>query len=406
MSARICLITAGHPSTTPRMLKAADALSGAGYQVRIVSARLADWAVAADEALRRDPARRWAWTEVAPRGLGRVVAALRQRAAGRLVQLAGPRRLPLAVTAAAAARLHRELLAAALAEPADLYYGGTGAGATVAWRAARRTGARFAVDLEDFHPGEHDDTHAGRRARALTERNERATLPHAAFLTTSSAAIAEAYRAAYGVSTIVVHNVFSLPPEPPPARPARRLRVYWFSQTIGPGRGLEDAARALARIGPRAELHLRGRPLAGYAEGLRRLLGEVPLEVHPPAPPDDMTGLAREHDVGLGLEQPHPPHHALCLSNKIFTYLTAGLALVLTDTPAQRELARALGDAAVTVAPGDVDGLAAALEAFSADPDRLRRAQAASWEAARARFHFEHPSERGALLAAVAGALP
>ena len=36
MSARICVVTAGHLSTSPRMLKAADALHAAGYHVRVV----------------------------------------------------------------------------------------------------------------------------------------------------------------------------------------------------------------------------------------------------------------------------------------------------------------------------------------------------------------------------------
>ena len=37
----------------------------------------------------------------------------------------------------------------------------------------------------------------------------------------------------------VIHNTFALPPQPPDVSRAdpSRLRVYWFSQTIGPGRG-------------------------------------------------------------------------------------------------------------------------------------------------------------------------
>ena len=46
--ARICVVTAGHVSTTPRMLKAADALHGAGYQVRVVSANHTPWATETD----------------------------------------------------------------------------------------------------------------------------------------------------------------------------------------------------------------------------------------------------------------------------------------------------------------------------------------------------------------------
>jgi len=39
------------------------------------------------------------------------------------------------------------------------------------------------------------------------------------------------------------------------------------------------------------------------------------------------------------------------------------------------------------------------------DPARLAEARAASWQAARTRWHWEHQQERGALLAAVASVL-
>jgi len=51
MTPRIVVATAGHLSTTPRMLKAADALHEAGYRVRVVSANHTPWAHAADHAV-------------------------------------------------------------------------------------------------------------------------------------------------------------------------------------------------------------------------------------------------------------------------------------------------------------------------------------------------------------------
>ena len=38
MSKKVCVVTAGHLSTCPRKLKAADALHADGYVVRVVSA--------------------------------------------------------------------------------------------------------------------------------------------------------------------------------------------------------------------------------------------------------------------------------------------------------------------------------------------------------------------------------
>ena len=59
------------------------------------------------------------------------------------------------------------------------------------------------------------------------------------------------------------------------------LRLYWFSQTIGPDRGLEDVARAmgLAGVAP-MELHVRGSWHGDYRQTLARVAGEagVPAE--------------------------------------------------------------------------------------------------------------------------------
>ena len=44
----ICILTLAHLSTSPRMLKAADALAAAGHRVRLVSLRYLDWATATD----------------------------------------------------------------------------------------------------------------------------------------------------------------------------------------------------------------------------------------------------------------------------------------------------------------------------------------------------------------------
>ena len=45
---RICLVTSGHLSTNPRLVKEADALFSAGYEVSIISSRFIEWADKAD----------------------------------------------------------------------------------------------------------------------------------------------------------------------------------------------------------------------------------------------------------------------------------------------------------------------------------------------------------------------
>lgn len=412
---RICIVTAGHLATCPRMLKTADAMAGAGYHVRVVSTRHMDWATVADAEVRRARDGAWEWTVVDyNRRSGRpthLLSGVRFHAAGALARGLGPRYSPLAVAARAYGRVHSELLRAALARPADIFYGGTtGALAAVAL-AGRLAGVPYALDLEDFHSAEHGDDPASRLADGLADRIERAILPAAAFLTAGSAAIASAYASKYGVHPTPINNTVPLPTRAPDLTRSigEGLRLYWFSQTVGPGRGLEDAVEAMGLADIPGELHLRGRAIPGYLERLCQLASRsaphLKLIHHEPASPDLMVELCDGFDVGLALEQVQVRNRALCLTNKAFTYISAGLAVVLSDTPGQRPLALDLGEGALLYAPGDTAALAAGLKRWADDKSLLVRSRAAAWEAARRRWHWEHPDERGALLRAVAEVL-
>lgn len=409
MAHRITVVTSGQLSTSPRMLKAADALAAEGYAVRVVSTRFMDWATAADDDVRAT--RGWDWDvvdyhPVSGRGLY-WKSGLRNRAARALARRFGPDRLPFAWAARAGSRVYDELAGRIAAAPADLVYGGTTGGLAPIAAAARRLGVPYALDLEDLHSAERPaDEPEGELSNALSAQVERRVLAGAAFRTAGSAAIAGAYRQAYGLDFLPVGNTFPLPgaPEIAPGR-AGELRLVWFSQTIGPGRGLEQAVRALGEAGLAGGIHLIGRPAAGYVESLEALAAAVAPRIEvttcPPVPPDAVLDTCRGFDVGLGLEPGFSPTNALALSNKVLTYPLAGLAVALTITPGQVDFARDLGEGALAVAAGDVAALAAGFARWAADPALLARAKARAFEAAKRRWHWEHPLERGVLLAAV-----
>lgn len=397
------------------MLKAADALAESGYSVRVVSSRYVGWAGDGDEDLRRARKNSWGWSVV---DWGRESArakylwsGLRHRVAGKVAGGLGVSRCPLGLAATAQGRIYPELRRAALAEDVDLIYGGTNGALAAVASAARRMGVSYGLDLEDFHSAEQEDGPASRRAHELIERIESSVLPSAAFLTAGSAAIAEAYREKYGVRPITINNTFPLPAQAPELSVNGKggLKLYWFSQTVGPQRGLEDAIQAMALARIPGELHLRGRAIPGYLESLRRMAGlaATPLKIvhHEPASPESMFELCRGYDVGLATEPGFSPNNLAALSNKAFTYMLGGLAVAFTETPGQRPLAADIGDASLLYKPGDVEALAAGLKRWADDKELLARSKAAAWEAARRRWHWEHEDERGALLRAVAGAL-
>jgi glycosyltransferase involved in cell wall biosynthesis len=312
--------------------------------------------------------------------------------------------VPIGVAIRAYSRAHDELVGAVTAEPADFVYGGsTGALAAVV-EAAAALGVPYGIDFEDFHSGELSGP-GSELPNALAARVERHVMAGARFITAGSPMIAETYDERYGVHPLPIHNTFSIAPGGDLDRGEGPLRLYWFSQTLGPQRGLEDVVRAAGEARVPVELHLRANPMPGYLDSLRRLAAaaapQLVLVLHDPASPDDMVTLAQPYDAGLACEEPYALNRRICLTNKVFTYLAAGVPVLLTRTPAQARLEPALGDAAFGYECGDASGLARTLRQLANDAALRRRSRAAARAAAAGRWHWEHPDDRGALLAAV-----
>jgi len=223
------------------------------------------------------------------------------------------------------------------------------------------------------------------------------------YVTAAAPLIAEAYAALCRIPTpAVILNVFSTRHRPPApsATPDGRICLYWFSQTIGPDRGLEDAVAAVGLLrDPRVELHLRGRWQDGYEQRLRDLANaaavtDAQIVSHPPARPDAMVSLAADMDIGLALEPPASRNNDILWSNKAFTYLLAGVPVVMSRTSGQRGLAQLFGDAAQTYAPGDARQLATALERWTRHPSALSYGRALAWRLGDERYNWELEAPR------------
>jgi glycosyltransferase involved in cell wall biosynthesis len=264
--------------------------------------------------------------------------------------------------------------------------------------AAHTHGALLGFDAEDYHSGEFAETDRS-SARTLIERLERKFIPQCDYVTAGSNRIGDAYAPlCRSRRPTTILNVFPLAMRPPSftARgPAGPLTLYWFSQTIGPDRGLEDVVRAMGRL-PRGavQLHLRGRWHSGYDHELQQVAAAAGVDAdaihsHPPANPADMVRLAATYDVGLALETVRTPNRRIALTNKIFTYLLAGIGTLATRTPAQGDLAGEFTGAAQFYAPGDVDGAARILKDWLAEPERLETARRRAWQLGETRYNWD-----------------
>lgn len=393
---RICLVSPSHVAANPRLVKEANALHAAGHSVHVV----AGWYFAPLDELDRQiySAAPWDRTTVyyltGPRVL--LAKARRKLARKRAARVVRPK-LSLALRACHPAI---GLLASAAKKiDADLYIGHGLAGLAAASLAAHATKARYAFDAEDFHSAETDSVVNNASEAAVVRVIESALLPGCAYVTAASPLISQAYATTYSIDPPVpLLNVFPLseaPAEAPRvlADVRQPARLYWFSQTIGPGRGLEPLLVALGRMATRCELCLRGIPAAGFIddlEGMAAMAGFTgKIEVLPPAPASEMARLASEYDLGLSLEQTQPLNRDLCLTNKVFTYLLGGLPVALTPTQAQRQLAPELGSSALLLNLDEPDRTAAELDAYFRSPLLRATARAEAWRLAQTRFNWD-----------------
>ena len=406
---RVCLITTGQPSTNPRLVKEADALVEIGCDVHVVAAHWAGWAKNTDRALMAS--RSWTLTfidwsrEAAP--VTHAFSRIRHWAARKSVRLAPTNALALA----AFSRVGPELSRAASREPANLYIAHNLGALPAALAAADAHGAPVGFDAEDFHSGQlTNDSDAG--WRTFVRETERRLLPRCTYVTAAAPGIAAAYQALCGVRPVTVLNVFPLRERPASLRMSSAgdpLRLYWFSQTIGPDRGLEDAVRAMGMLrGARIRLNLRGVWQSGYEGRLRGLAAECGVSAdaivtEPPAPPDHMVQLAAQADVGLALEPGSTVNNDVAISNKVYTYILAGNAVVASNTSGQSRAVADLKGAAVTYAAGSAESLAAVLNSWSGDRQALQHARAAAWRLGERRFNWD--VEKKEFLRAAEGAL-
>jgi glycosyltransferase involved in cell wall biosynthesis len=366
----VCLVTPGQPSTNPRLVKEADALAEAGYDVQVVACKYQEWADEADAAFSdRDWAVRWLYygpMASRPRDLWQ---RLRRRASKELVGIVGPQP---GLTERAFHYAIPELTRLVRKVPADLYIAHNLAALPAAFRAAQVHDAALGFDAEDFHRGELPDTPENVLDRRITADLEERYIPRCDYVTAASEGIGKAYADTLGIEEpTTILNVFpwserehevsdaALDGEVPDGRQS----LYWFSQTIGPDRGLEDALRAMPHLPDDVLLSLRGGWSPGYEKTFRRQARDLGvadrvrhLEL---VPPNELIPRTAQHDVGLALEQPSVSmNRTICLTNKLFTYLVAGIPFVATDTPGQRPVVENLQEVARLYAPGADDALA------------------------------------------------
>jgi glycosyltransferase involved in cell wall biosynthesis len=172
--------------------------------------------------------------------------------------------------------------------------------------------------------------------------------------------------------------------------------ICWFSQVIGPRRGLESLMDALHMVNVPCEVHLRGSVSQSYKH---EMLARAPeswrdrIYFHAQVAHEELLSRVAEHDIGLAPDIPHSRSRALTITNKLLLYLLAGVPVAASDTDGQREAAALAGEGVSLYSGTNAVECASVLSRLLCDPALRARAREQALEAARGIFSWERSAD-------------
>ena len=391
---KVVLVSSGQPSINPRLVKEADVLADAGYEVFVLYAYWTQWATDFDERLLEQKK----WTAV--RVGGDPVSAKRLYNQSRLLYKIARTLFKISHSVFAdfaIARASYYLINEVKRYRADLYIGHNLGALGAVVQAAKKNGKPSIFDAEDFHRHEISND-SGDLDVALKVLIEKKYLPQVTALTTSSPGIARAYQKLFPqLNPSVILNVFpkSKGIQNMNIENDRPIKLFWFSQTIGSNRGIDDVIGALAQLDKsQFELHLLGDQTSHSSAFIQHLknIRDITLIFHQPVAPDKLIEFAANFDIGLALEPGFSINNDLALSNKIFTYMQSGLAIIASDTTAQKEFMSRVSQIGSIYKKGDIRELARVLLEFYNNRSKLAACKKAALAYAHDRYNWETES--------------
>ncbi|MGN8059083.1 glycosyltransferase [Pedobacter sp. 22163] len=374
---KITFITTAQPTTNPRLVKEAEYLKSLGFEVKAIVCFYERWADQFDlDIISKNPGM-YIFCGGSPFGnilekLTYYKTRLRQKVWKEIFRLTKNGRF----AENAISRAHAESLRAAKSTNADLFIAHNLGALPAAAIAATFCAAKVGYDAEDMDSGQYLSRND--YMYLLNLLIEQKYFSKTEYFTAASPLIANNYKKKYSfLKPVVINNVFPKTKLLPIQNTAKgTLKLFWFSQTVGTHRGIEEVIRAMSDIKKPVELHLLG----DYDEETRSLFTKIatdenltPKQIifYRPIPAKDIFKFAAGFDLGLATEIGTPLNRDICLTNKIFTYIQCGLPIIASNTSAQTMFINEYPKSGKVYIRGDRQSLSNAINHYIDSPELL-----------------------------------
>ncbi len=386
MTKRIALLTAGHLSSCPRLIKEAELLSQNGYAISIVYLNSIP-RIAKLDSYFVDQHKNWEFHEVK---WDNSFETFISRFYFRFFNLCG-------ISSKYIQSTSKKLIDKVVNIKADLYIAHHPSVLVAASMAASKYKSKYAYDIEDAFPFVEDGSYMDNPDFNI-QYLERKYINDTCYTSTASPLYAEVYMQLYKLkkSPINLLNVFNInttPVEYSDRKDLQKVSFYWYSQTVGLNRGLQDLFMAVNRLRENSfELHIRGMCTNEVKQTLMNLLDsdmhKSNIFFHDSVSMAELSQRNKEHDLGFALETSTSLNRDLCISNKIFDYLCAGLMIVASNTSGHKYITSELGEHCIAYNEKDVDALTKALQFFVDNKALIANAKSKSLELAKKKYNW------------------
>lgn len=254
-----------------------------------------------------------------------------------------------------------------LQTPTDIYHAHEEMALPACYIAARLRKKPVIFDAHELPLSEQHITR-WRRLCSLSSRLLKRMVPHCAGVITVSPPIAREIRDSFGASKVsLVRNVPAYQQVTKCDKLRQRLglspetRIALYQGNLQPDRELDRLIYSASYLEPNTVIVMMGKGPAETQEQLKTLIEREGVadrvKLLPPVPYAELLEWTASADVGLIIYAPqHSKNIQLCLPNKLFEYLMAGLPVLVSSLDVVAEVIRTydVGGVAPSLAPADI----------------------------------------------------